>query len=112
MLPRAGTLRERVALQAATAERDAYGEEVDTWADAPTLRASVRAERPSERLRAGRVEGQTAYVVTLRFPMPSGLVPTTAHRLVWHTAPGGPRTLAVTGVAVESTSVQLLALDI
>ena len=109
---RAGDLRERVTLQSSASTRDPYGEETEAWTDGVTAWASVRAEKPSERLRAGRLEGQTAYIVTLRYPLPGGVLLTTASRLRWETAPGGPRTLALTGVTTTREAVQAIALDL
>ncbi|MBO9321652.1 MAG: phage head closure protein [Roseiflexus sp.] len=75
----AGDLRERVTIQRATVERDAFGGEVLNWADGETVWANVFDRSGRESIIADRPVMLVGYEVTIR----SGVVVTHQDRLKW-----------------------------
>lgn len=60
---RAGSLRERVTIQAATTVQDAYGEPIETWANLatnPTVWANVGSRASGERFISGAEQVQAS----------------------------------------------------
>jgi len=81
---RAGRLRERVTIQAATRTANSFGEEAPAWNDAQTAWAEVRPMMATAREKmapgAEILQARAPYQVRMRFF--SGLSPV-SHRLVW-----------------------------
>lgn len=65
-LLRAGTMRERVTIQSVTLTKDDYHEQVETWADGCTVKASVRPDPAFEGVVSDRLETEQRLVVTIR----------------------------------------------
>lgn len=84
---RAGQLRHRLTVQAATQTRDAYGEWVTAWVEEGAAWADVFAKSGQERALAGASQGVATFSIRMR-PV-AGL--TTEHRLLW-----GERVLGIT----------------
>lgn len=76
---RAGELRERVTVQAATVSRDDFGAEVITWADVATVWAKVLVKSGREPVLADRPVMLVGYEVTIRL----GVAVSQKHRLMW-----------------------------
>lgn len=74
-----GAMREVVQVQQRTTQANGYGEPVPTWATLDALRARVEPLGGSEVWRAGKVEAENSYRVTLRYL--DYLTP--RHRLLW-----------------------------
>lgn len=69
---RAGTLRERVTIQAATVSQDAYGEPIETWSNIgtnPTVWANVGSRASGERFISGaeQVQASVSHTVRIRY---------------------------------------------
>jgi SPP1 family predicted phage head-tail adaptor len=76
-------LRERVTLQTATVTRDAYGAEVLTWHDGPTLWATVVERGGREPLLADRPVMVVSYVVSYEVTIRTGVTVSHHDRLLW-----------------------------
>jgi len=70
---RAGRLRQRVTIQEKVVTRNAYGEEVITWADVATVWGSVEPLRGDEFLEFARAGAEVSTRIVLRYR--SGIVP-------------------------------------
>jgi SPP1 family predicted phage head-tail adaptor len=83
---RAGTLRERVTIQASTPVQDGYGEPIDAWANLatnPTVWASVMPRASGERFIGGAEQLQATISHTVRIRYRTDV--TVKMRLVWRT---------------------------
>jgi len=65
-MARAGSLRERVTFQRATAGDDGYGNTITGWADHLTVWANIRETLGKERVEAGRIEAANTATVRIR----------------------------------------------
>ncbi len=79
-------LRERVGIQTATVTRDAYNDEVTSWATTTTVWAKVVERGGREPVIADRPTMIVSYEVTIR----DGVTVTNRQRLTW-----GSKTLAI-----------------
>ena len=96
---RAGDLRHRVTIQAATTVDNAAGEPVPTWADVATVDAAIRPSTPREVAYAQGLAAVTKHTVTIRYR--PGVTP--KHRLKFC-----GRVLSIAGVIdVEERNVEL-----
>lgn len=75
----AGDLREQIALQQATATRDAYNAEVLTWSTVATVWARVLERGGREPVLADRPVMLISYEVTIR----DGVTVTHGQRVIW-----------------------------
>lgn len=105
----AGTLDERVTIQALTTVQNAYGEPVETWTDSATVWADVRPASGWERFVSGADQEQAvvSHVVTMRYQ--GGVSPVT-HRFSW-----GGRVLdveAVRDVTGRMAELQVLCREV
>lgn len=89
---RAGRLRHRVDLQAATRTDDGYGGGSEAWTTFASAWAEVNPSSGTEVAAAGAVQGQTVYEVRLRYRTDLG----PQHRIVH-----GSRVLWVQGVTSD-----------
>ena len=89
----AGALRHRVTFQREVPTPDGGGGSVSTWEDRYTVWASLRPERGSERLAAGRLEASLALVMTVRSSSESRSV-TEAWRVVANGVPHQIRSIS------------------
>lgn len=83
---RAGTLRERVTIQAATVTQDSYGEPIETWANLatnPTVWANVGSRASGERFISGAEQVQASVSHTVRIRYRADV--TVLMRLIWRT---------------------------
>jgi len=79
---RAGSLRERVAIQTNTPSQDAYGQPVESWATTATVWASIEAVTGLERAMTSQqqqVIAEAVYRITIRWRSSVSV----KQRLVW-----------------------------
>ena len=92
---RAGTLRERVTIEAFISAQDAYGEPIEAWgslASNPTVWASVGSRASGEPFISGAVQTMAEVSHTVRLRYRDDITP--KMRLLWR----GDRTLYVENV--------------
>lgn len=87
-----GSLREVLAVQNETVTDLGGGSSTTAYATAATVRGRVRVLKGREHLQARQTVGASAYEVTVRAPLPSGVTMDSDSRLVWE-SPTGDRTL-------------------
>lgn len=91
---RAGRLRHRVAIQAATAGKGTLGGVTRTWSTVATVWAGIEPLKGAERIAADTVQAQLSCRIVLRYSAYPGL--TSAHRLRF-----GSRIFELTGPPVN-----------
>lgn len=99
----ASSLTERVTIQKPASSPGAYGEPSVAWSDLATVWASVQTESGSERLRSGRIEGQQAFIVGIRYR--DGI--DGSCRLQWR-----GRTLHIQGVESDRVWIEMLCVEV
>jgi head-tail adaptor len=100
----AGTMRDRVSLRSKTRTRRADGGFDTTLGTVSTVWAHIRPVQAREGEKAGRLFGDTTYIVEIYTDdRPTGL--TTDWQLRWETAPGGAVDFDVVGIRLGKARV-------
>lgn len=84
---RAGTLRHRVTIQAATETSNTRGATAVAWDDLATVYAQIKTTGGDERQASDQVIPVASHTVELRQPLPNALQLTPKHRLKWVAGP-------------------------
>lgn len=97
---RAGDLRHRVTIQAATEIQDAYGEAIPTWTDVSTVWASVEPLSGREYLAARQEQQEVRTRITIRWR--PGMKP--GNRVLWTDHGGVTHVYDIEDVIADPTS--------
>jgi SPP1 family predicted phage head-tail adaptor len=92
---KAGTLRETVVFESATAVTNEYGEEIQTWSPFYQTRAAITQLSSAQLIRAGKPEGTATFQIEIRW-WPGIEMPC---RVIWSN--NGLRKLYVTSISTS-----------